>query len=255
MHLDEGGACKGQKMPSTYKGCGKRQKRTRGVEKSHAMWKSGLFSGTLAVLTRHLRPIRSQSDIADCSVMASPSPLDRCWMLNDSSATLPTTLAVRTAVERHWSDLQRSVASVLGDESLAGEILEDAIEQAVAYLADHPPESQEGVNAVLSKFCREEIGRRRKQQAQLVFIDFSTASHPSSSDTPFSAADAALDAEKILLDAPPAVRQAMMLRYGSSESWSEVAAVTTGSPAAIRMRCKRFLDRLRQKLGILGASQ
>jgi hypothetical protein len=106
------------------------------------MWKSSLFSGKLALLTRHLRPIRSQSDIAHCSVMASPSPLDRCWMLNEASATLPTTLAVRTAVERHWPDLQRSVASVLGDESLAAEIMEGAIEEAVAYLADHPPEDR-----------------------------------------------------------------------------------------------------------------
>lgn len=219
------------------------------------MWKFRKFSGKLAVLTRHLRPIRSQSDFADSSVMASPSPLDRCWMLKDSPGTLPTTLAVRTAVERHWPDLERSVASVLGDESLAAEILEDAIEQAVAYLSDHPPEDQEDVNAVLSRFCREEVGRRRKQRSQLVFIDFSAASQPSSSDTPFSAADAAIDAERMLRDAPPAVREAMMLRYGSSESWGEVAAITTTSPAAIRMRCKRFLDRIRQKLGIPGASQ
>lgn len=176
-------------------------------------------------------------------------------MLSDSPGALPITLAVRTAVEQHWSDLQRSVASVLGDESLASEILDEAIEQAVAYLADHPPEDQERVNAVLSKFCREEIGRKRKQQSQLVFVDFSAASHPSSSDTPFSAVDAALDAEKILRDAPPAVREAMLMRYGSSESWSDVAAFTRSSPAAIRMRCKRFLDQIRQKLGILGASQ
>jgi len=55
--------------------------------------------------------------------------------------------AVRAAVERHWLDTQRVAASVLGDEALAAEIMETAIEQAVAYLTDHPPKSQEDVNA------------------------------------------------------------------------------------------------------------
>ena len=170
----------GQKKPSTYKGCGKGQKRTRGVEKSHAMWKSGLFSGTLAVLTRHLRPIRSQSDFAHCSVMASPSPLDRCWMLKASSAATPLMPAMRAAVEQHWPAVQRTAESVLGDEALAAEIMEEAIEQAVAYLTDHPPESHEDVNATLARFWREEVRDRRKQNAHLVFIDFSGAAEPSS---------------------------------------------------------------------------
>src|SRR5579883_1396342 len=147
----------GQKKPSTYKGCGKGQKRTRGVEKSHAMWKSGLFSGTLAVLTRHLRPIRSQSDFADCSVMASPSPLDRCWVLKHSPAATPLMPAMRAAVEQNWPDVQQTAQSVLGDASLAGEIMEGAIERAVAYLADHPPEDHEDVNATLSRFWREDV--------------------------------------------------------------------------------------------------
>lgn len=253
MHLDEGGACKGQKKPSTYKGCGKGQKRTRGVEKSHAMWKSGLFSGTLAVLTRHLRPIRSQSDFVDCSVMASPSPLDRCWVLKDSPAATPLMPAMRAAVEQHWPDVQRTAESVLGDESLAAEIIEEAIEQAVAYLTDHPPEKHEDVNGILSRFWREEIGRRRKQNAHLVFIDFSAAAEPTSPDTPFPAADAAIDAERILRDAPPKVREAIMMRYGSSDSWIDVAAMTATTPAAIRMSCKRFIDRIRRQLRVLGA--
>jgi len=47
--------------------------------------------------------------------------------------------ALRAAVERHWPDTQRAAASVLGDVALAAEIMERAIEQAVAYLAEHPP--------------------------------------------------------------------------------------------------------------------
>jgi len=161
--------------------------------------------------------------------------------------------ALRAAVEHHWPDLQRTAGSVLGDASLADEIMEKAIEQAVAYLTDHPPENQEHVNAIVLRFWREEVGRRRKQNGHLVFIDSTTALEPHSSDTPFLAADAAIDAERILRDAPPKVRQAMMMRYGSSDSWEDVGATTGTSPAAIRMSCKRFIDRIRQKLGILGA--
>jgi RNA polymerase sigma factor (sigma-70 family) len=187
--------------------------------------------------------------------MASPSPLDRCWTVKDSPGSLPIMPAVRTAIERHWPDTQRAAASVLGDETLATEIMEGAIEQAVAYLADHPPKDQEDVSAVLSRFCRQEVGRRRKERRSLVFIDHSFIPEPSTSCSQISAVDAAIDAERILADAPPKVREALMMRYGSSESWSDVAARTATSPGAIRKKCKRCLDRIRQKLGIPGAPQ
>ena len=140
--------------------------------------------------------------------MASPSPLDRCWIVKDSPGSLPIMPAVRAAVERHWPDTQRAAASVLGDEALAAEIMEGAIEQAVAYLADHPPEDQEDVSAVLSRFCRQEVGRRRKERKPFVFIDFSGAPEASRPYSHISAVDAAIDAERILADAPPKVREA-----------------------------------------------
>ena len=161
--------------------------------------------------------------------------------------------AVRAAVEKHWPETQRAAASVLGDENLAAEIMEGAIERAVAYLVDHPPKDHENVSAVLSRFWRQEIWRRRKERMQLVFIDFS--SETSSSCSQISAAEASIDAEKILADAPPTVREAMMMRYGSSESWGDVADRTATSANAIRKKCKRYLDNLRQKLGILGNPQ
>jgi len=134
--------------------------------------------------------------------------------------------AVRAAVERHWPDTQRAAAYVLGDETLAAEIMEEAIEQAVAFLADNPPENHEAVSTALSRYCKLEVGRRRKQRAPFVFIDSAPASEASSFHSPISAMDAAIDAKSILADAPPRVREAMMMRYGSSESWSDVAART-----------------------------
>jgi DNA-directed RNA polymerase specialized sigma24 family protein len=196
-----------------------------------------------------------QSDFAAGSVMASPSPLDRCWTLKEMSGSLAILPALRAAVERQWPSLQRAASSALGDESLAGEIMDGAIEGTVAYLADHPPEDLGEVDTVLSRLCSNELGRRRRLKKHLVFIDSSSVAETCASDSALSATDAAIDIEKILRDAPPKVREAMMMRYGSSESWRDVAARTATTPAAIRMSCKRFLDRIREKLGIPGAPQ
>lgn len=184
--------------------------------------------------------------------MASPSPLDLCWKVKDAPGTSPIMPAVCAAVERHWPETLRSAALVLGDETLAAEIMEAGIEQAVAYLIDHPPEDHEDVSAVLSRFCKQEIRRRRKEIAKLVSIDVSLIPDNSSSCSQVSAAEAAVDAEKILADAPPRVRKAMMMRYGNSEPWSDVAARTSTTANAIRKECKRYLDRIRRELGILG---
>ena len=186
--------------------------------------------------------------------MASPSPLDRFWVVKNTPGSSPIMPDVRAAVEKHWPDTQRAAASVLGDETLATEIMEGAIEQAVAYLADHPPEDQEDVSAVLSRFCRQEVGRRRKERSRLVSIDISVASEASSNHSPFPAAEAAIDIESILRDAPPKVREAMMMRYGSSETWSDIACKTGENWQAIRRKCIRYLDRIRRELGIKGKS-
>jgi DNA-directed RNA polymerase specialized sigma24 family protein len=148
--------------------------------------------------------------------------------------------AVRVAVERYWLDTKRVAASVLGDEALAAEIMETAIGQAVAYLTDHPPKSQEDVNAALVRFSRQEVRRRQRKSRRFAFIDFSGAHQASDPYLAHSAVDAALDAERLLADAPPRVREAMMLRYGNAESWAEVAARTGTNREAIRMKMQEI---------------
>jgi DNA-directed RNA polymerase specialized sigma24 family protein len=215
------------------------------------MWKSWRFSGKLSLPgSKPAHDQGSQPDSAAYSAMASPSPHDRCWIVKDSSSSLPILPAVRAAVQRHWLEIERAATAELGDGNLATEIMEGAIEQAVAYLADHPPRDQDDVSAVLSRFCRQEVSRRRKERNQFIFIDSIFASETPWSYTPFSAADAAIDVERILSEAPPKVREAMLMRYGSSESWNDVATRTASTPDAIRVSCKRFIERVRQKLGI-----
>jgi DNA-directed RNA polymerase specialized sigma24 family protein len=106
-----------------------------------------------------------------------------------------------------------------------------------------------------NRFSRQEVGRRRKERKRLVFIDFSAISESSRSHSEISAAEAVIDTERVLADAPPEVRQAMMMRYGGSESGADVAARTATSANAIRKKCKRSLNRIRQQLRIPGAPQ
>jgi hypothetical protein len=221
------------------------------VEKMSELWKSRLFSGTLALLTRHLRTIRVViRTLSLAQVMASPSPLDRCWVVKDSPLYLSILPALRAAVEEQWQVTQRSVLSSFGDESLAAIIMERAIERTTRYLADHPDCVQEDVPAILSRFCRLETLRARTDRGRLTLVDLSAVPEATLPVTTISATDAALDAARVLAEAPPKVREAMMMRYGSSESWGDVAARTGTTREAIRKKCKRCLVRIRGKLGI-----
>lgn len=186
--------------------------------------------------------------------MALPSPLDRCWVVKDASqyGVLP---AVRAAIENQWPDTKRAASTILGDEALAGEVMECAIRRTVAYLAEHPERQNEDVRAVLSRFCRLEIRRHRIKRRRSMQIDDAAAAETAAPGAPFAAVEAALDLEKMLADAPPKVRAALMMRYGGAESWSEVAEKSATTAEAIRKSCQRYLDGLRRRLGISGGSK
>ena len=255
MHLEQEERAKSKKKPSTYKSVRMTKTNTNRGNFSRNVEIPSCF-GYIGVTDSTPVPDQEcQSEFAAGSVMASPSPLDRCWTLKDMSGSLAILPALRAAVEKHWPALQRAASSALGDESLAGEIMDAAIERAVTYLSDHPPEDLGEVDIVLARLCNNELGRLRRLRKHLVLVDSSSVSETCSSDSSFSATDAAIDIDKILCDAPPKVREAMMMRYGSSESWSDVAMRTATTPAAIRMSCKRYLDRIREKLGIPGTPQ
>jgi DNA-directed RNA polymerase specialized sigma24 family protein len=217
------------------------------------VWKSRRFSGTVAILTRHLRTIRVViRTLSLVQVMASPSPLDRCWVVKDSPHYPSIAPALRAAVEEQWQDTKQSVLSSFGDESLATSIMERAIERTALYLAEHPDCDQDDVRTLLSRFCRLETLRVRTDHRRLTLVELSAVPETAQPVTTISATDAALDVEKALLDAPPKVREAMMMRFGSSESWSDVAERTGTTAEAIRKKCKRCLYQIRRKLGIQG---
>ena len=175
--------------------------------------------------------------------MASPSPLDRCWKVKDSPGSLPIMPAVRAAVERHWPDTQRAAASVLGDESLARRSWRGQSNKLLPTLPTILPRSGRCERNPVSLL--QARGWASAQGTQVIRLHRSFFCSPNRPGLiqQISAAEAVIDAERILADAPPEVREAMMMRYGGSESWADVAARTATSVRQLRVLERRAAKR------------
>jgi DNA-directed RNA polymerase specialized sigma24 family protein len=182
--------------------------------------------------------------------MASPSPLDLCWSVTNAPKSELIAPAVRAAVEGQWEQAKQIAAVALGDEALAAEIMEVTIERTAAHLAQCSQFSDQDAQAALARFYKREVRRRQAERRRLVFNTAAIESLSSPAAEPLAAVDAQMDLEKILTATPPHVRTALLMRYGSCESWSEVAAKMATSKDAIRKICKRQLDIIRQRLRI-----
>jgi DNA-directed RNA polymerase specialized sigma24 family protein len=93
----------------------------------------------------------------------------------------------------------------------------------------------------------QEVRRRRKAISRMVYLGSDQELLTGSAQNLHTLVDSAIDLDRILHDIPPDVRIALLLRYSRSR-WSEVAAVLGTTEAAVRLRCKRALDRIRQKM-------
>jgi DNA-directed RNA polymerase specialized sigma24 family protein len=142
----------------------------------------------------------------------------------------------------------------LDEDELAAEVIDRAIERTSEYFANHRLADNAEMDRVLGRFWKLEVRRRQRQRAQFACRNTSVETELGDVDKAFSALEAALDLDKILLGAPESVRKALMMRYGGLEEWNEIAALTGTSAEGIRKSCKRYLDQLRTRLGIRGGS-
>jgi DNA-directed RNA polymerase specialized sigma24 family protein len=126
-------------------------------------------------------------------------------------------------------------------------MIEIAIGKAVDRLQLNSQASPEDVSQLLERLYLQEVRRRRKANNRLVLVGASEDLPPNSTHHPQSLVDSAIDLEIILHKIPPEVRFALLLRYSQSR-WNEIAAVLGTTEASIRLRCKRALNRIRQKL-------
>ncbi len=157
---------------------------------------------------------------------------------------------MRAAVGLELEKAREMAATHLGEEQLASEIMELAIQQTAEYLADLSPIDIEETRVILARFYRNEVRRRQRAETRLSFrgtsadVDYLSPSI----DSAFAAIEAELDLEAILRDTPADLRRAMLLRYGSRGQWSEVATIMSKSTEAARKLCGRRLKHIRKRL-------
>lgn len=179
--------------------------------------------------------------------MQFPSPSDLCWNVKfppeQEWIEEPLHIAVGNICER-----ARHVArSQLGDETMAQEIIEAAIEKTVQKLQEDGHQTAEDVARLLERSLQQEVRRRRRAAKRLVYFGSNQELPADDVQNSHAQVDSSIDLEVILHGVPSYVRFALLLRYSRCR-WSEVAEVLGTTEAAVRLRCKRALNRIRKKL-------
>lgn len=190
-------------------------------------------------------------------LMLSPSPSDLVWIIGFTPQGKWIAPVVRAAVRQGWQEAREIAIVQLGDDSLAPELMEIAIQQTAEHLAGLSPITADEGTHILLHFYRNAVRRRKRTESQLQFFGTS-AEIEVLSLTAISfekSVDAEIDLDTILDETPPDVRLAMLMRIGARHSWKEIAEATSKSVDAIRMSCKRELARVRRKLRIRDPGQ
>jgi DNA-directed RNA polymerase specialized sigma24 family protein len=186
--------------------------------------------------------------------MASPSPSDLVWIIGFTPHGRWIAPVMRAAVRAEWPDAKHMAASQLGDESLAHELMEAAIQQTKEELADLSPVGVEEARTILGRSYRNAIRRERRARTRLMFegtvSDVELLLSPT--ESPAEAVHAEHDLATILRDTPHDVKLALLMRYGARSRWDEVAEEMQKSKDSIRIKCQRELKRIRKRLGIRG---
>jgi DNA-directed RNA polymerase specialized sigma24 family protein len=184
--------------------------------------------------------------------MFSPSPSDLVWIISFTPQGKWIAPVVRAAVRLRWREARELAVAQLGDDSLAPELMELAIEQTAEHLAGLSPIDADEASEILLHFYRNAVRRRKRSESQIQFlgtsVDIDVLSASTISFENF--VEAEIDLDTILGDTPPEIRLAMLMRLGARRSWKGIAKATSKSVDAIRMSCRRELTRIRRKVGI-----
>lgn len=188
--------------------------------------------------------------------MRSPSPSDLCWVIGFTPQGSWIAPVVRAAVRTEWPSARQAAAASLGDESLASELMERAIQQTVEYLEELSPITIEETRVILGRFYQNAVRRKRYDDKKLLYVGTTaeieslvSSSGSQASSYQVSSVEAKADLAKILRETSPELRSAMLMRYGVRSRWDEVGAALSKSKGAIRKSCERELKRIRKRLG------
>jgi hypothetical protein len=184
--------------------------------------------------------------------MTLPSPSDYCWVIGFTPQERWIAPVIYAAVEAEWQRACEIAVTRLGDNTLAPELMELAIQQTAEHLADLSPIGIEEVRAILVRLYRNAVRRRQYADKRLNFRGISADVEvlAESRNHASAAVEAKLDLATLLRDTPDDLRKAMLLRYGARDRWNEVAEEMSKSEEAVRKSCQRELIRIRNRLGL-----
>jgi DNA-directed RNA polymerase specialized sigma24 family protein len=181
--------------------------------------------------------------------MRTPSPADLCWNVKFPPEQDWIEESIYAALHRICGRARGAAQPVAGDESLAAELMEVAIEKAVSKLKEGPPAEAPEVALMLCRLYAQEVRRWRRANSKMALFGSIEDLPCDSIQNPLAPVDSAIDLEVILHDEPPSVRLALLLRYSQTQ-WAEVADILECTEASIRVRCRRAIERVRKRLRI-----
>jgi len=159
---------------------------------------------------------------------------------------------MRAAVRVQWPEARQIAVANLGDDTLARELMEQAIRQTTEHLETMDPVGVDQARELLAKHFRNAV--RRKSRAERKFSYRGSATDIELLSEPIAplarAVEAELDLKSLLSNTPPDIRRAMLMRYGARSRWEDIGRDLARSKDAIRMSCQRELNRIRKRIGI-----
>ena len=164
-----------------------------------------------------------------------------------ASAAAGDEIAFRRIIAAHHEDMRRVCRAIAGDDAIADEAVEAAWVVAWKKLEKvrGPAQLRPWLVSVAANEVRHLLRKRRRRAELELPVD--VAPEPRSDDAAIGAAALDLHAALARLDHDDAALLAM--RYVAGFDSTELGIATGKSPAAIRQRLKRLLDRLHEELG------
>jgi RNA polymerase sigma-70 factor (ECF subfamily) len=163
-----------------------------------------------------------------------------------SSAAAGDEIAFRRIIAAHHEDMRRVCLAISSDDAIAEEAVQAAWLVAWKKLdqVHGPDQLRPWLVSVAAREARQLLRRRHRRAT----IEVATDPSGNQGGVDPATGIASMDLREALLRLDPDDRALIAMRYGAGFNSTELAIATGKSPAAVRQRLKRLVDRLREDL-------
>lgn len=163
-----------------------------------------------------------------------------------ASAAAGDEVAFRHIIAAYHADMRRVCLAITGDHDITDEAVQAAWLVAWRKLGKvHGPERLRPWLVSVAVNEAKQLLRKRRRRAEI-----ETVTHPSGGTGGIDPATgvASVDLRAAILRLDPEARALIIMRFGAGFDSNELAVAMGSTPAAVRQRLKRLLDRLREDL-------